>query len=152
MIQDEDDAGPTEHVEAGEAFAVPATLKEHYLVVPTNLKPLHLLHLLHSPDFSLRTNVLCFTKSVESAARLVELVRFFEDAYIAPAGQDAKKIVVKAYSSDLGGGSSGGERAKVLKEFKEGKVDVLALHPFPSSTYLRLLMSSLRNRFPPQPD
>ncbi|KAL7409670.1 P-loop containing nucleoside triphosphate hydrolase protein [Mrakia frigida] len=129
VIQDESDTNPTEHVE-GEAFAVPATLK-HFLVVPTSTKPLHLLHLLHSSKFtsiSTNRNVLCFTKSVESAARLVQLVKFFEEAYVPLPGEDWKPLVVKAYSSDLGGqggSGGGGERAKVLREFKEGKVDLL---------------------------
>jgi ATP-dependent RNA helicase DDX51/DBP6 len=124
IIQDEGTQGPTEHVE-GEVFAVPATLKESFLVSPTLLKPLALLHLLHSPTFALR-NVLCFTKSVESAARLAKLLQFYELERIRNGGSTRPgegRCVAKSYSSELGAGK-GGERAKVLREFKEGAIDV----------------------------
>lgn len=52
-----------------------------------------------------------FTKSVESANRLVKLVEFFEKAQIFGPPLEAK-----VYSSDM----TQPERTKVLKGFKEG--------------------------------
>ncbi|GAA5902975.1 uncharacterized protein JCM6883_002652 [Sporobolomyces salmoneus] len=98
-------------------FTFPAELSEHMIISPSTHKPLYLFHLLHSLSI---TSALCFTKSVESATRLAKLVEFFEDAH-ASSDSAAKRVVVKAYSSEL----APGERKKVLKDFKAGEIQML---------------------------
>ncbi|GAA6062809.1 hypothetical protein JCM10212_006170 [Sporobolomyces blumeae] len=98
-------------------FTFPAELSEHMIISPSTHKPLYLFHLLHTLSI---TSALCFTKSVEAATRLAKLVEFFEAAR-SPEGGEQKKVVVKAYSSDL----APGERKKVLKEFKAGEIQML---------------------------
>lgn len=97
----------------GSSFALPAELSERVLILPPALKPLNLIHLLHS--FS-ATPALVFTKSVEAATRLVKLLSFFEDAYVGD-----KKLSVKGYTRDMGVS----ERKKLLSDFGNGQVDVL---------------------------
>ncbi|GAA5838237.1 hypothetical protein JCM3766R1_001870 [Sporobolomyces carnicolor] len=99
-------------------FTFPAELSERMIISPSTHKPLYLFHLLHTLEI---TSALCFTKSVESATRLTKLVEFFEAAHSAQHGAEAKKVVVKAYSSEL----APGERAKVLKDFKAGEIQML---------------------------
>ncbi|PWN36030.1 DEAD-domain-containing protein [Meira miltonrushii] len=100
-----------------DSFALPSTLKEHMMVMPTSEKPLHLLHLLYTSEDPLR-QVLCFTKSVESAKRLVKLLEFVEEAR---KKRGKFSLTVREYSGDL----RGGQRAKLLEEFKQRSVDVL---------------------------
>ncbi|GAA5905577.1 hypothetical protein JCM8208_005775 [Rhodotorula glutinis] len=99
-------------------FTFPAELSEHMIISPASHKPLYLFHLLHTLSIS---SALCFTKSVEAATRLAKLVEFFEEARIAAEGEGAKRVVVKAYSSEL----APGERNKVLRDFKKGAVQML---------------------------
>ncbi|BGO95421.1 hypothetical protein NBRC10512_001389 [Rhodotorula toruloides] len=100
-------------------FTFPAELSEYMLISPASYKPLYLFHLLHTLAIS---SALCFTKSVEAATRLAKLVEFFEEARAAAAdGSETKRVVVKAYSSEL----AAGERHKVLREFKKGEVQML---------------------------
>jgi len=89
------------------------------IISPSTHKPLYLFHLLHTLSI---TSALCFTKSVESATRLAKLVEFFEAAQSAQnSGEgEKKKVVVKAYSSEL----APGERKKVLKDFKAGEIQM----------------------------
>jgi len=105
-----------------EKFSIPATLREHMAVCDSSQKPLVLFHLVHSIGI---TNALVFTKSAESALRLVRLFRFFETARSAgdeSATQDEKPVVVAdAYSSDL----SPSERKSILEKFKAQEIDVL---------------------------
>lgn len=90
------------------------------IISPASYKPLYLFHLLHTLSIS---SALCFTKSVEAATRLAKLVEFFEEARAASAdGSETKKVVVKAYSSEL----AASERHKVLREFKKGEVQMCA--------------------------
>ncbi|GAA6008392.1 hypothetical protein JCM11491_004459 [Sporobolomyces phaffii] len=102
-------------------FTFPAELSEHMIISPSTHKPLYLFHLLHSLSI---TSALCFTKSVESATRLAKLVEFFEAAHLSQdglEGEQRKKVVVKAYSSEL----APGERKKVLRDFKAGEIQML---------------------------
>lgn len=97
------------------------------LVVPSSQKPLMLFHLVHAHNVK---NALVFTKSAESTGRLVRLFQFFERARIQAqsqssmdvdgAGQDAREVVVKAYSSDLGAA----ERRGLLEKLRDGTVDM----------------------------
>ncbi|KAJ9124143.1 hypothetical protein QFC22_000939 [Naganishia vaughanmartiniae] len=100
----------------GNAFALPSTLTERMIILPSEFKPLNLLYLLHDPRFGIRS-ALCFTKSVDSAERLLKLIQFFEDAYPA----SSRKLIVKGYSGEL----PTAERTKLLSDFKRGEVDLL---------------------------
>ncbi|GAA5905491.1 hypothetical protein JCM6882_004767 [Rhodosporidiobolus microsporus] len=107
-------------VDAEKRFTFPAELSEHMIVSPAAYKPLYLLHLLHHPDAAQRIEAaLCFTKSVEAATRLAKLVELVEAERGEVEGE--KKVVVRAFSSEL----APGERKRVLKEFKEGKITML---------------------------
>ncbi|KAN0065740.1 ATP-dependent RNA helicase dbp6 [Thecaphora frezii] len=107
-----DVTGPTH-----ENFSLPQSLREHMLVTTAADKPLELLRLLHRPAAPIR-RALCFTKSVESAARLVKLVQFFEEGRAA-GGMPA--ITVRNFSSEL----KAGERQKIMGQFTKGEIDLL---------------------------
>jgi ATP-dependent RNA helicase DDX51/DBP6 len=85
------------------------------IILPSEFKPLNLLYLLHDARFGIKS-ALCFTKSVDSAERLLKLIHFFEDAYTG----STRKLVVKEYSGEL----ATAERTKLLAEFKKGEVDL----------------------------
>lgn len=109
-------ADATAHLlDAERKFAIPATLKEQMYVIPGHAKPLCLLHLLYT--LSLR-RVLCFTKSVEAASRLVQLLSFFADEYASGA---IPRVEAANYSSDL----SPAKRKEVVERFTKGDVGVL---------------------------
>ncbi|WRT70839.1 uncharacterized protein IL334_007838 [Kwoniella shivajii] len=103
----------------GETFAFPTELKEKMLILPPQLKPLNLIHLIHCKEYNV-DKALVFTKSVESSERLVRLLEYFEDAYILGGG-GGKRIVVKGYTGEL----KPNERKKLLVEFAEGTVNLL---------------------------
>ncbi|EJF64658.1 DEAD-domain-containing protein [Dichomitus squalens LYAD-421 SS1] len=98
-----------------EKFTMPATLTEHMVVCESSVKPLMLFHLVHARGV---TNALVFTKSAESTARLVRLFEFFESAHSDSQG---RRIVARAYSSDL----APGERKSILEQFKSQDVQLL---------------------------
>lgn len=100
-------------------FTFPAELSEHMIISPASHKPLYLFHLLHTLSIS---SALCFTRSVEAAARLAKLVEFFEEARVAN-GIEGKKVVVRAFSSEL----ALSERNKVLREFRKGEIQMCVL-------------------------
>jgi ATP-dependent RNA helicase DDX51/DBP6 len=102
----------------GTQFTLPQTLSEKYLVVPPQHKPLHLIHLLHCPEYSMSGGILVFTKSVESVGRLVRLLEEFEKVY--SAGTGAKPTVVRGYSGDM----KGMERKNLLADFSSGKINM----------------------------
>jgi hypothetical protein len=90
------------------------------IIMSPELKPLMLLHLLHSEQYSLSSS-LCFTKSVESATRLVKLIEFFEDAFILGGGSNTgKRVIAKSYSSEL----KETERRKLLDGLAKGSIDL----------------------------
>lgn len=93
--------------------------QEHMIFSPSTHKPLYLFHLLHTLSLS---SALCFTKSVEAATRLAKLVEFFEQARADAAkdGEEVKKVVFKAYSSEL----PSGERTRILASFKKGEIQM----------------------------
>ncbi|ORY72933.1 P-loop containing nucleoside triphosphate hydrolase protein [Leucosporidium creatinivorum] len=109
-----------EGVDSELKFTFPAQLKEHMIFSPSTHKPLYLFHLLHTLSLS---SALCFTKSVEAATRLAKLVEFFEQARADTVkdGEEVKKVVVKAYSSEL----PSGERTRILASFKKGDIQML---------------------------
>ncbi|WWC98297.1 hypothetical protein V866_005188 [Kwoniella sp. B9012] len=100
----------------GETFSFPSTLSEKMLILPSALKPLNLIHLIYSTEFSI-SNGLIFTKSVESSQRLLNLLQFFNDAFIS----GGKKVVVKGYTGEL----KSSERKRILSDFTEGKINLL---------------------------
>lgn len=98
------------------------------LVMSSTSKPLQLLQLLHRSDEPVR-QALCFTKSVESASRLVKLVEFFEGAWAnspegaaenAASDTPHRALVACDYSSDLGHA----ERTRILNRFRNGEIDL----------------------------
>ncbi|XP_069820165.1 ATP-dependent RNA helicase DDX51 [Dendropsophus ebraccatus] len=89
-----------------ENFSLPEGLTHYYIPCNLNYKPLILLHFLLTLRFS---RVLCFTNSRESSHRLFLLIKLFGG------------ISVAEFSSRL----SPGERKKTLKEFEQGKLQLL---------------------------
>ncbi|NP_001121235.1 DEAD-box helicase 51 L homeolog [Xenopus laevis] len=87
-------------------FSLPEGLTHYYIPCNLNSKPLILLHFLLSLRFS---RVLCFTNSRDASHRLYLLIRSFGG------------IDVAEFSSRL----SPGERKRTLKEFEQGKVQLL---------------------------
>lgn len=88
------------------------------LVCEPSQKPLMLFHLVHAHAV---TNAIVFTKSAESAMRLVRLFESFEQAW-ADEEQTRRRTVVSTYSSDV----SRPERKVILEQFKEQKIDMCA--------------------------
>ncbi|SPO24970.1 related to DBP6 - ATP-dependent RNA helicase [Ustilago trichophora] len=110
-----------------ERFSLPHSLREHMLITTSADKPFHLLYLLHRPD-DVENNsrihkALCFTKSVDSAARLVKLIEIFEEVRsetgLIPRG--GRPLVVKNYSSEL----KPSDRQRILTQFGQGEIDLL---------------------------
>ncbi|WFD43556.1 RNA helicase [Malassezia psittaci] len=95
-------------------YALPAGLTEHMIITEPSNKVLCLLYLFHS-HLSVR-RALCFTKSVDSANRLVRLLTFFQ-ARFAPSSP----LSIQNYSSDL----TRAARTQILRQFEHGKIDVL---------------------------
>ncbi|CAG8792258.1 18925_t:CDS:2, partial [Dentiscutata erythropus] len=112
---------------------------EYMIVSTSSEKPLTILHLLHNHHIS---SALCFTKSVDSAHRLSELIRIFEILYSQTLKKEIKEIeinniqktneksdnidfvrsiVAAEYSSDL----SQEERKNILNKFKHGEIQLL---------------------------
>ena len=109
----------------GDRFALPASLREHMVIAAAGTKLLKLLHLLHHPVSESEghtepvRHALCFTKSVESAKRLVRLLTFFEEGWAAAHGE--RPIHLQHYSSELGPS----QRIQMLRQFKQGQIDLL---------------------------
>ncbi|KAK7044136.1 ATP-dependent RNA helicase dbp6 [Paramarasmius palmivorus] len=101
-----------------ERFTVPETLTEHMIICSTEEKPLFLFHLVHQNGIA---NALIFTKSAESTARLVQLFDYFESSLSKSRDSNAKSIIVRAYSSDLGTV----ERKSILDKFKAKEIQIL---------------------------
>ncbi|CAI9535392.1 unnamed protein product [Staurois parvus] len=96
---------PEEPLSSGN-FSLPEGLTHYYIPCNLNSKPLILLHFLLTLRFS---RVLCFANSRESSHRLFLLVKLFGGTTVAE------------FSSRL----SPGERKKTLKEFEQGKLQLL---------------------------
>lgn len=87
-------------------------VKEHMIVCDPSRKPLILFYLAHARRVD---SALVFTKSAESTARLVRLFELFEE--ISPMPGD-RKLIIRAYSSDL----PPSERRSILEQFKDKKI------------------------------
>ena len=97
------------------------------IITSSSMKPLMVLHLLYNLHIS---SALCFTKSVDSAHRLAQLIQLFEDSNLKESNQKnstidtvtrAESIISTEYSSDL----SKDERKSVLNKFKRGDIHLL---------------------------
>ncbi|WFC99469.1 RNA helicase [Malassezia yamatoensis] len=95
-------------------FALPAGLTEHMIITEPSNKVLCLLYLFHS-HLSVR-RALCFTKSVDSANRLVRLLTFFQARF-----GSSSPLSIQNYSSDL----TRAARTQILRQFQHGEIDVL---------------------------
>jgi len=101
--------GPRDTDEDGDSggkYTFPAGLSHHYVPCSLRTKPLAILHLILEKNFS---RVLCFTNSRENSHRLFLLVQAF-------GGVSAAE-----FSSRCGPG----QRKAVLKQFEQGKVQLL---------------------------
>ncbi|KAM4810367.1 ATP-dependent RNA helicase DDX51 [Rhinophrynus dorsalis] len=96
---------PTDPGTSG-SYSLPEGLTQYYIPCNLSSKPLILLHFLLSLRFS---RVLCFTNSREASHRLFLLIQNFGG------------ITVAEFSSRL----SPGERKRTLKEFEQGKLQLL---------------------------
>ncbi|GBB85530.1 hypothetical protein RclHR1_12010011 [Rhizophagus clarus] len=116
--------------EAEIKYTLPTTLKEFMIITPSSMKPLMVIHLLYNLHVS---SALCFTKSVDSAHRLAQLIQLFEDSKLKESIQKNNtvdvvtntiptgSIIVAEYSSDL----TKDERKNVLNKFKRGDIRLL---------------------------
>ncbi|SJX60982.1 related to DBP6-ATP-dependent RNA helicase [Sporisorium reilianum f. sp. reilianum] len=133
-VQDTHSAGDDENgrvngAQQHERFSLPHSLREHMLVTTSADKPFHLLYLLHRPDQDVDNNdsrirkALCFTKSVDSAARLVKLIEIFEQVRSENGlvSRGSRPLVVKNYSSEL----KPSDRQRILAAFAQGEIDLL---------------------------
>lgn len=82
-------------------------------VLDPALKPLALIHLIHHPEYMVRS-ALVFTKSVESATRLVQLLNTFEEV----KGKKGTGVVVRSYTSEM----KPSERKRLLADFQKGTI------------------------------
>lgn len=98
----------------GTSFALPSTLSEKMIILPAQAKPLSLLYIVHASAYRVRS-ALVFTKSVESAGRLVRLIDAFEDAWM---GRDGERVVARQYTGEM----KPSERKKLLDAFAQGTV------------------------------
>lgn len=88
------------------------------IVTRTSDKALTFLYLLYTLKLS---STLCFTKSVESAARLVMLVNAFNTEYAKKAMAGTfEPLKIAHYSSELGPG----QRKEVMDSFRKGEIQV----------------------------
>jgi ATP-dependent RNA helicase DDX51/DBP6 len=101
---------PQTAVSIGEQFSLPDGLDEKMIVVDPALKALVLIYLIHHAEYQVKS-ALVFTKSVESATRLVQLLDAFEEV-------NRTEIVVKTYTSEM----KPGERKRLLSEFAKGNI------------------------------
>ncbi|KAJ2747646.1 ATP-dependent RNA helicase dbp6 [Coemansia sp. BCRC 34301] len=99
------------------AYTFPSTLTEHYASCPADEKPLWLIYLLWEQRIS---GGVCFTKSLETAHRLAQVVQTWATNVPDDAWPGAK-IVVAEYSSDL----PAAERARTMRLFKQGAINLL---------------------------
>ncbi|KAI8150173.1 P-loop containing nucleoside triphosphate hydrolase protein [Fennellomyces sp. T-0311] len=94
-------------------YTTPEGLKEFMTVCSSELKPLHLIYLLH--HFDIRS-CLCFTRSTDSTRRLQMLIEAYEARQ-----KDYTKIVVADYSSEL----TKSDRKTIMKRFADGEINLL---------------------------
>ncbi|XP_067084169.1 ATP-dependent RNA helicase DDX51 [Osmerus mordax] len=106
QLASENPSSDTDVSQPNETFNFPEGLTEYYVPCTLNKKPLLLLHFLLRLKFS---PILCFTNSRDAAHRLYVLVKLFGGVQVAE------------FSSRL----SPNERKKTLKDFDQGKIQLL---------------------------
>ncbi|KAJ2490758.1 ATP-dependent RNA helicase dbp6 [Coemansia sp. RSA 2050] len=111
------DEGKKDQCGPSATYTFPSTLTEHYASCPVDEKPLWLIYLLWELRIS---GGVCFTKSLETAHRLAQVVQTWATNVPDDAWPGAK-IVVAEYSSDL----SAAERARIMRLFKQGSINLL---------------------------
>ncbi|KAJ2162153.1 ATP-dependent RNA helicase dbp6 [Coemansia sp. RSA 552] len=99
------------------AFVFPSALKELYAVCPADEKPLWLIYILWERQIS---GGVCFTKSLETAHRLAQVVQAWV-AEVPDSAWPGKKPVVAEYSSDL----PAADRTRVMRLFRQGQIGLL---------------------------
>ncbi|KAJ1737767.1 ATP-dependent RNA helicase dbp6 [Coemansia sp. Benny D160-2] len=99
-------------------YTFPSSLKEFYITCPADRKPLWLIYLLYEHHLS---GVVCFTKSLEAAHRLAQVIQTWASLVPDEMWPNNKKVVVAEYSSDL----SSAERARIMRLFKQGEITLL---------------------------
>jgi ATP-dependent RNA helicase DDX51/DBP6 len=95
-------------------FALPATLKEAYMVLSSGVKPLLLAQLMVKHEIS---DALCFTKSTEAARRLTSLLTLIAEE----VPELASKLKTSVFSSDM----PLKDRSRILQQFKAGELTLL---------------------------
>ncbi|KAJ2545245.1 ATP-dependent RNA helicase dbp6, partial [Coemansia sp. RSA 1933] len=111
-------AAENDNSNAAATYAFPSTLREFYITCPADKKPLWLMYLLREHRIS---GSVCFTKSLETAHRLAQVIQMWVSS--APYGMwpENKKVVVAEYSSDL----PSAERVRIMRLFKQGTITLL---------------------------
>ncbi|RKP33777.1 P-loop containing nucleoside triphosphate hydrolase protein [Dimargaris cristalligena] len=106
-------------------ITVPPTLKEYTLVSDSDTKPLALVYLMYHLQLG---TTLCFTRSVEAAHRLFQVLDAFNRIYTAerqkqqqPDGPEFKPFTLAEYSSDL----HPSERERLRDQFARGEIQLL---------------------------
>lgn len=98
-------------VPKGFLYSIPQTVQQHFMVIDYEQKPLCFLYIIKETK---QSQILCFTKSVESAHRLYLLIKLMDDSN----DSDSR---TQEYSSDL----TQSKREITLKIFKENPNGVL---------------------------
>ncbi|KAJ2373203.1 ATP-dependent RNA helicase dbp6 [Coemansia sp. RSA 2607] len=99
-------------------YTFPSTLSEYFSICPEEKKPLWLMYMLQNKIVG---RGVCFTKSLETAHRLAQLIQVWTDGVPSEEWPGGKKVVVAEYSSEV----SFAERTRLLRLFKEGNIDLL---------------------------
>ncbi|KAJ2786729.1 ATP-dependent RNA helicase dbp6 [Coemansia interrupta] len=99
-------------------YTFPSTLSEYFSICPEEKKPLWLMYMLWSRIVG---RGICFTKSLETAHRLAQLMQAWTDGVPSDEWPEGRRIVIAEYSSEV----SFTERTRLLRLFKEGNIDLL---------------------------
>ncbi|KAJ1724831.1 ATP-dependent RNA helicase dbp6 [Coemansia erecta] len=110
--EDGDSSGPAAK------YTFPSTLSEYFSICPEDKKPLWLMYMLWNKVVG---RGICFTKSLETAHRLAQLMQVWIDGVPSDKWPEGKRAVVAEYSSEV----SFAERTRLLRLFKEGDIDLL---------------------------
>ncbi|KAJ2006291.1 ATP-dependent RNA helicase dbp6 [Coemansia thaxteri] len=112
-----DEGKVSDTTSAAPNYVFPSTLTEYYATCPIEEKPLWLIYLLWKENIS---GGVCFTKSLETAHRLAQVVQAWALGVTDNAWR-GNKIVVAEYSSDL----PATERTRIMRLFKQGGISLL---------------------------
>ncbi|KAJ1874514.1 ATP-dependent RNA helicase dbp6 [Coemansia sp. RSA 486] len=99
-------------------YTFPSTLSEFFSICPDGKKPLWLMYMLWE---KIVCRGICFTKSLETAHRLAQLLQAWSDSVPADEWPGGSKILVAEYSSDI----PHAERVRIMRLFKNGEINML---------------------------